>query len=109
MNVNPGELKQRIKFVKVVNGYDTQGFPVKVDTTIYECQAKVTNTSGTERIKSGAELSNVNTRFLIRYTSLVNTDMQVKFNNNYYDIKFINDYEFKHEYIEVWADLEKQV
>lgn len=109
MNVNPGELRQRIKFVKVINGIDSEGFPITSDITIYECQAKVTSLSGTEKIKSGAELSSVNTRFLIRYTTLINTDLQIKFNNDYYNISFINDYEFKHEYIEVWADLEKQV
>jgi SPP1 family predicted phage head-tail adaptor len=109
MNVNPGEFRQRIKFVKVEDGYDENGFPIKVEATIYECQAKVTNTSGTEKIKSGAEVTDVNTRFLMRYTNLINADLMIKFNSNYYDITYINDYEFKHEYTEVFANLQKQV
>lgn len=109
MNVNPGELRQRITFVTVINGTDDDGFPVKEETEKYSCQAKVTNTSGTEQIKSGTDLVEVKTRFLIRYTDKINEDMEIKFNSNYYDIKYINDYEFKHEYKEVWAELQKQV
>lgn len=109
MNVNPGELRHRIKFVTVVSGFDNDGFPISGETTIYECQAKITNTSGTEKIKSGTEMTDTNTRFLIRYTSLINEDMQIKFGSNYYDIQFINDYEMKHEYKEVWAIMSKQV
>lgn len=109
MNVNPGELRQRIKFVKVINGTDTDGFPIHSESEIYECQAKITQLSGTEKVKSGAEIASTNTRFLIRYTSLINEDMQIKFGSLYYDIKFINDYEFKHEYTEVWGELDKQV
>lgn len=109
MNVNPGEFRKRIKFVTVVDGTDADGFPIKTETTIYECQAKVTNTSGTEKIKSGAEVTDVNTRFLMRYTNLINADHMIKFNNDYYNITYINDYEFKHEYVEVYADLAKKV
>ena len=109
MNVNPGELRQRIKFVTVTDGYDSEGYPVKEETTIYECQAKVSNMSGTEKIKSGAEVADTNTRFLIRYTTLINSDMDIFFNGNHYDITFINDYDFKHEYKEVLANLQKLV
>lgn len=109
MNVNPGELRQRIKFVTVINGTDDDGFPIHQETTIYECQARVSNTSGTEKIKSGAEVVDANTRFLIRYTNLINEEQQIKFNGNYYNISYINDYNFSHEYLEVFADLSKQV
>lgn len=109
MNVNPGELRHRVKFVKVINGTDAEGFPIRSESTIYECQAKITQMSGTEKIKSGAEVASSNTRFLIRYTNLINEDLMIKVGSLYYDIKFINDYEFKHEYIEVWTELEKQV
>ena len=109
MNVNPGEFRHRIKFVKTEEGTNSNGFPISEETEICQCQAKISNLSGTEKIKSGAEIFDVNTRFLIRYNSLINEDMEIVFNNNYYDIQFINDYEFKHEYMEVWAILNKKV
>lgn len=109
MNVNPGELRHRISFVTETNGYDDNGFPIQEEVVKYSCYARVTNTSGTEQIKSGVELAEVKTRFLIRYTDKIQEDYQIKFNDNYYDIKYINDYQFKHEYKEVWAELQKQV
>ena len=109
MNINPGDLRHQVKFVTTINGTDADGMPIQKETTIYTCQAQVTNTSGTEQIKSGAEITEVKTRFLIRYTSLINADQKIKFNSDYYDIKYINDYEFKHEYKEVWTELQKQV
>ena len=110
MNVNPGELRHRIEFVTETDGYDSDGIPIKQETLIFSCQAKVSNTSGTEQIKSGAEITEVKTRFLIRYPiSTLKEDYQIKFNDNYYDIKYMNDYEFKKEYMEIWAELQKQV
>lgn len=110
MNVNPGELRHLIEFVTETDGYDGEGFPIKQEALIFSCQAKVSNTSGTEQIKSGTELAEVKTRFLIRYPiSTLKEDYQIKFNGNYYDIKYMNDYEFKKEYMEIWAELQKQV
>ena len=109
MNGNPGELRHRIEFVTRISGTNENGFPVEEETSEFSCYAKVHNTSGTEQIKSGTDLVETKTRFLIRYTDEINEDMFIKFNGDYYDIKYINDYEFKHEYKEVWAQLQKQV
>ena len=109
MNVNPGELRHKIQFVTVIDGTDTDGFPIHDEDVIYSCNAKITNTSGMEKIKSGTEITDKNTRFLIRYTSVINEDMQIKFGSNYYDIQFIQNYEEKKEYVEVWTIMTKQV
>ncbi len=104
MNVNPGELNRRISFYGAVDGTDTDGFTKPKDSIIHSCWAKVTNMSGTETIKSGKDFAEINTRFLIRYTSKnLNSNMEILFDNRKYDISYINDYGFSHEYIEVFA------
>lgn len=111
MNVNPGELSKRIKIVSVVFGVDSDGFPIIVsETIIHECWAKAGNTSGTELIKAGAEFVEAKTRFLIRYTSkTINEDMQVIFNGDYYNISYVNNYEYSNDYIEIFGTLRKLV
>lgn len=108
MNINPGELNKKIKFVTLTSGMDEDGYPIEGETIHRECWAKVTNTSGTELIKAGAEFSEVKTRFLVRYTkTALNDKMTIVFGGDYYDIKYMNDYEFSHEYVEIFATVRK--
>lgn len=108
MMVNPGELNKKIKFVTTTSGCDADGYPVKAETIQHECWAKVTNTSGTEVIKANTEISEVRTRFLIRYTSKnIDRTWVIKFDACYYDIEYINDYGHSHEYIEILAILRR--
>ena len=108
MNINPGELNKRIKFVTTTNGTDENGFPIPEETIHHECWAKVSNTSGSEIIKANAEFSEVKTRFLIRYTKkAIDRVWMIIFGGNSYDITYTNDYEFSHEYIEIFATLRK--
>jgi SPP1 family predicted phage head-tail adaptor len=108
MMINPGELNKKIKFVTITSGYDSDGYPVNEEESQHECWAKVTNTSGSEAIKANAELSEIKTRFLIRYTSKsINRSWVVKFDSGYYDIEYINDYGHSHEYIEILASLRR--
>jgi SPP1 family predicted phage head-tail adaptor len=112
MNVNIGELNKRIKIVSVESGEkDEDGFPInQIEKTIYECWAKVTQTSGTELIKANAEFTDVSTRFLIRYTPKeINEDMQILFQGKYYDIVYINNYEFSNEFIEILTEKKELV
>ncbi|MDF2537413.1 MAG: putative phage head-tail adaptor family [Herbinix sp.] len=108
MNINPGELNKRIKFITTTSGQDADGFPIAEEITHHECWAKVTNTSGTELIKANAEFSEVKTRFLIRYTKKkIENFWTLVFIGNPYDIAYTNDYEFSHEYIEIFATLRR--
>lgn len=106
MNINIGELNKRIKIISVTSTKDDDGFPKdKIETVFHECWAKITQTSGTELIKANAEMTDVKTRFLIRYTpKLINEDMQILFQGRYYDIVYVNNYEFSNEFIEIFTD-----
>lgn len=110
MDVNPGELDQKIQIVEVETKKNRNGFPIiSKEKIVRSCYAKRTTTSGTEAQKSGTEFSETKQRFLIRYSSKeINTDMYVKYKGKLYNIKYINDYSGK-KYQEIWTELMEAV
>lgn len=108
MNINPGELKHQIQFIEYTTTYDEDRFPVKIENIVRTCYAKIWNTSGMELIRSGADFTTTHTRFLIRKSSVaLNKNIVIKFNNDIYNITYINEYNFNREYVEIWADLKE--
>jgi len=105
MKVNISDLDKKIKFVTTTSELDSEGTLIPKETLYYNPWAQVTNQSGSELIKSGAELSEVKTRFLIRCPKLkeITTQMSIVFNSDYYDIEYINDYNFSHDFIEIFT------
>ena len=104
--VNPCELKHKIKIYLPTSTKDSSGYKSNTaqPTLFHECWAKFSRAKGTELIKSNADFSDVSVRFLIRYTSKVITrKMTILYNSTSYEIEYINDYEDKHEYIEILA------
>lgn len=102
MQVNPGELKHRIKIFK--NGEkDDDGFagaPVLVKNP----KAKFTRRTGTERESAGKEVQEAYVRFLIRYTSTpLDHEMFIEYKGIKYDIYDINDIGDRKEYIEIYC------
>jgi len=110
MNINPGELNKKIKIISTTSTKDDDGFPIKTELIIHDCWAKVTQLSGTEMVKANAELSEVKTRFLIRYTQKeINTDMQIVFQSKYYNVVYTNNYEYSNEFVEIFTDRKELV
>lgn len=106
MNINPGELNKRIQFINTTISQDADGFSVPSSNMFYSCNAKVTNTSGTELIKANAEFSESKKRFLIRFTEKgLSNDMKILYRGKNYEILYMNDYEDAHEYIEIFTKL----
>lgn len=103
MNINPGEFNKRI----AIYTQSTDTFHAVTETLYYSCAAKFSRTSGTEVIKSGANLANVSARFLIRYpvTKTIDRTMIVKYGGVKYQIEYVNDYEDNHKYVEIFAKL----
>jgi SPP1 family predicted phage head-tail adaptor len=103
MNVNPGELNKKIE----IYTQSTDVFHAVTETLYCSCAAKFSRTSGAEVIKSGANLADINVRFLIRYpvTKTIDRTMIVKYSGAKYQIEYVNDYEDKHEYVEIFARL----
>jgi SPP1 family predicted phage head-tail adaptor len=109
VNVNPGELRHQIQIIKTSTETDSDGYKVPNESVFHKCYAKVTNTSGAEIIKSGAEFTDVKTRFLIRYKAGINEDMYILFKDKKYDISYINNYGYSNEYLEIYADKKELV
>jgi len=105
VDINPGELNKKINIILPSTTKDSDGFPSGTPTTVFTNRAtKFSRTSGSETIKSGADFSDVKVRFLIRYTSTALTrKMVVVYKSVEYQIEYVNDYEDKHEYIEILA------
>lgn len=108
MQVNPGELDKKIQIVSYTNTTNANGFNVKSENVYRKCYAKVTRLSGTEIIKNNAQFTEVKVRFLVRYKSGLSTDMDIKYENQYYNIEYINDYGDKHQYQEIICKLKER-
>lgn len=107
MQVNPGELNKRIEILRHRENtvFDDEGYPIDCGTEIVrKPMAKFSRTSGTESVKAGKELTDIKCRFLVRHTKIeINESMFIRYRGNIYDIEYINDYEDKHEYDEIWC------
>lgn len=111
MNIDPGELDKKIKIVRMDEAdVDDDGFPIKKSKVIRTCYAKFTNQSGSEIAKLGTEFSEAKARFLVRYSKKeLATDMEIHYNGDRYDIKYINPYGDSREYIEIWCQCKERV
>jgi SPP1 family predicted phage head-tail adaptor len=103
MQIDPGELNKKISIYSKPSGKDADGFSSGSLSLVLSCWAKVTRTSGTEIVKSGADLADIKTRFLIRYPKAsITRKMVVRYGVDY-EIEYVNDYGDSHEYIEIIA------
>ncbi len=102
MNINPGELKKKIQIIKLEMTKDRDGFKVPTERVILRTHASVSNTSGKTLITSNASFENATTRFLIRTPKTeINTMYTIKYNDHYYTIDFINNYNEEKHYTEI--------
>lgn len=104
MNVNPGELGKRIQLVSKTTTEDADGYTVEMETVVRTCWAKFSRTSGSELTKNNAEFSDVKCRFLMRYAAGIDRKMIVRYGGADYGIVYVNDYDDRHEYIELWCE-----
>ncbi len=104
MNVNPGELNKRIQIIGFVPTVDDDGYQTKTETVVRQCWTKFTRTSGTEAVKANADFAEIKARFLVRYWNSIDRKMIIRYAGNDYEIVYINDYEDRHEYIEIWCN-----
>lgn len=108
MNVNIGELNKRILFVsETQDQYDDDGFPIKGSKTETKAWAKVWNSSGTELVKANSDFSKIKTHFIVRYRKdfMPTESMTIKFGSKEYNITYVNEYNFSHEFVEVVGEV----
>lgn len=104
MQVNPGELNKRIEIYCMDSEDDDEEFPAPIKKTVRSTWASFKRASGTEKFRSGKDMSEVQCRFLVRHTEKKLTiDMKILYNGASYEILYINDYEDSHRYDEIWC------
>ena len=104
MHVNAGELRHRIRIVRIDRVEDEDGYTVPQEKIVHACWAKVSYTSGTEMVKANADFGEVKARFLIRWTAAaIDRKMLVRHGGRDYEIQYINDYGRPREYLEIWG------
>ena len=109
MQINPGNFNKKIEIMRYEIQKDLDGFENKEEITVLNTWAQVTNTSGTEILRSNSDFSEVKTRFLMRSPkSEISEDMYIKFNGNVYNIVYINNYSYDKKYMEIMAELIKK-
>lgn len=108
MNIDAGALNRRIEIVQRVKTVNKSGYETLTEKVVYRCWAQFTRQSGTEAIKAGADFSTVKVRFLIRACPVkLSRLMYVKYNDQYYNISYINEYGDRGKYTEILAELKE--
>lgn len=93
MKVDPGELNKKIE-ITTYYVRNEEGFPQKELKMIRKCWAKVTEESGTEKLKSGMELGERKARFLIRSSDeSLTRDMKIRYRGELFDMEYIRRYD----------------
>ena len=106
MQINPGDFDKKIEIVKYTKTKDSDGFETKTEVVVLKTWVQVSNTSGTEILRSNSDFSQVKTRFLMRSPKVViNKDMVIKFSGNIYNITYANDYGYDKNYTEIMGEL----
>ena len=104
--IDPGELDKRIAIFRITGQKDAAGYLVggPLLVPVWECWAKFTRESGTEKQKNNADFSEVRVRFLIRTPpaeTVIDRKMLVRYRGNLYEIEYVNDYGDEGQYTEL--------
>ena len=109
LNIDAGALDKRIEIIEKVKTYDEARYETVVERTVRRCWAQFTRQSGTEGLKSGADLSVIKARFLIRSCPVnISRLMFVRYRGDLYSITYVNRYSDRGGFIEILAELKEQ-
>lgn len=105
MDIKISELNKRINIVRNDIVVNENGVEEEREVVIAIVWAKVQNMSGTEMFKANTDYSKTTTRFIIRYRKDITTDDYILFNNNKFNIVYINNYNYSNEFLEIVGEL----
>lgn len=105
MDVKISELNKRISIVRNDIVVNENGIEEKKEIPLTTIWAKVQNMSGTEIFKANTDYSKTTTRFIIRYKKDITIEDYILFNNNKFNIVYINNYNFSNEFLEIIGEL----
>lgn len=105
MDVKISELNNRISIVKNDIAVNENGIEEKIEVLVATIWAKAQNMSGTEVFKANTDYSKTTTRFIIRYRKDITTEDYILFNNNKFNIVYINNYNYSNEFLEIVGEV----
>lgn len=104
MDIDAGKLNKRIQIIRVEQVRDSDGYSTTKERVIREPWAQFSQTSGTELIRSGAEMGEVKVRFLIRWSKTeISRKDRVRYAGKDYQIEYLNGYGDSREFVELWC------
>ena len=104
MQVNPGELNKRIIILKQIGDENENGFRSEEKVEVMRRWAKYSREKGSE--KEGDAVSHTErVKFLIRYSEGLDESMIIRYAGNDYNIRDINDYGDRHEYMSITCEM----
>lgn len=105
--INPGEFKHPVIIQSLEITKDQDGFEVEEWQDLFKPRAKINNTTGKEFQAGASENAIITTKFTIRASRAYNVTNRdrIVYNNNVYDIKYVNNILENHIYLEIVAEL----
>lgn len=98
---NAGAYRHKISIYQILEGKDSQGFPVKTKTLVLQPYASIKTTRGMTIIANNSDFEKAFTRFMIRFSDTVvnayyesvnsNRDMIVEYGNKTYTVEYLNN------------------
>lgn len=107
MNIKISELNKRISILSISTVQDDYGFETEQEIEYLNCWCKISNMSGSEIFKAGADYSKVITRFIIRYRKDkgITPDMKIRYKDKLYNITYVNNYSESNKFAELIAEV----
>lgn len=103
--MNPGKLRDRIAILKKQVITDTSGYSQETWLTIAETWAMVEGLKGREYFTAAAVSAEKKIKITIRYRSDIKSDMRIKHDNLYYEIKSIVDLDGRKRYLQLICEV----
>lgn len=89
-----GSLKYILKFLKLEEIQSESGFVTKSKVNLFSCRAAKLKSTGKFDLESKELFHSENLKFKIRYNKLLSDDLIVSYDNNEYNISFLDKNEF---------------
>lgn len=102
MNINIGDLNQRISFFKELPKYGPEPGPGEI-VELGSTWAHVSNLHGDEYYTAYGYSLEKELKFIIRYRSDVTEKTTIKFNGKTYNITFIDNIRYRNRFMEIRA------
>ena len=107
--INPGEFRHRIEIQRAVKKQNNDNMLVNTWEKLFDTRAKIINIKGDEFLQNKGVGISISKKFYIRYNrniKLLESD-RILYNNEIYDIKYIDNIEERNVYLELNCEVNK--